>query len=177
MPRIFTVSRTDIHEEPVQSYIREGGEVNDLLNEVARDVKALSVVYLNTGAGGSRAGGPHVRSGRLLRGLWWNRAKLEGPLLGVARAGSSAKHTLYFHDGTPDISHPNMVVPKNRRAAHTNLKYSGAGAEQLAKWAGRTEKQKARGKGVTRRDHVQGQWAKPFLQESLAASLAKQRVK
>ncbi|QWY82769.1 hypothetical protein PP641_gp028 [Arthrobacter phage SilentRX] len=167
----------NIHEEAVQSYIREGGEVNNLLNDVAKEVKRLSIIYLNAGAGGSRGGGPHVRSGRLRGGLHWNRAKLEGPLQGVSRAISSAKHSLYFIEGTGDISHPNMVVPKNRKAPHTNLRYSGAGAEQLAKWAGRSDKQKARGKGVTRKNHVRGQWAKPFLQEGLAASLASQRLK
>jgi hypothetical protein len=166
----------DIHDEAVQSYIRPGGEVSNLLDDVARGVKVFSVTYLSTGAGGSRAGGPHIRSGRLLGGLWWNKAKLDGPLQGVARAGSSAKHSIFFLEGTSDINHPNMVVPKNRKAAHTNLRYSGAGAEQLAKWAGRTEKQQARGKGVSRMNHVRGQWAKPFLQEGLAASLASQRL-
>lgn len=155
----------NIHEEAVQSYIREGGEVNDLLNDVAKGVKTYSVTYISAG---------HVRSGRLLRGLFWNRAKLTGPLQGVARAGSSARHTMWFHDGTgPLISgHPHMIVPKNRRAAHTSLAFSGAGAEQLAKWGRRSGPLQKSGKGVTRETVVRGQRAKPFLTEGLAASLA-----
>jgi hypothetical protein len=168
MPKFKSVSRLDIHEEAVQSYIREGGEVNDLLNDVAKGGYTYSRVYISNG---------HMRSGRLFRGQFWNRAKLEGPLQGVARFGSSAKHTLYFHDGTGRITHPNMIVPRNRHAAHTNLAFRGAGEEQLAKWKGRTDRQKARGKGVWFLNSVSGQRAKPFLVEGLAVSLAKQRLK
>jgi hypothetical protein len=164
-----SVTRTDIDEAAVRSYIREGGEVHDLLSEVSRGVKTYSVGYIT--------GRNHIRSGRLLRGLWWNRTKTTGPLTGVARAGSSARHTRYFHDGTGTIVHPNMVVPKNRKAANNNPAYSGAGAEQLAKWAGRSDKQKLRGKGVTRENTVRGQRAKPFLTEGLAYSMAVQRLK
>jgi hypothetical protein len=158
----------DIHEEAVQSYIRPGGEVSDLLDKVAKGVKVYAVGYISRG---------HVRSGRLLRGQWWLWAKLEGPLQGVARAGSSAKHSKWFHDGTYTIVHPNMIVPKNRRAAHTNLAFAGAGAEQLAKWKGRTRGQQLRGKGVTFENSVRGQRAKPFLKEGLAYSMAVQRLK
>jgi hypothetical protein len=162
----------NIHEHAVRAYINEGGEVSGLLNDVAKGVKTYSTAYIMNG---------HVRSGRLLRGLFWNRSKLTGPLTGVARAGSSAKHTAYFHDGTASggagyISHRNMIVPKNRHAAHTNLAFKGAGAEQLAKWKGRTSKQQKRGKGVWFLNRVRGQRSKPFLREGLAVSLAKQRL-
>lgn len=159
----------NIHEEAVQSYIRPGGSVAHLLDDIGRGVKAYSVAYISAG---------HVRSGRLLRGLWWNRAKLEGPLQGVARAGGSAKHTIYFHEGTgPWITgHPHMVVPKSRHAAHTNVAFSGAGAQKLAEWGSRSVKQQALGKGVFRADVVRGQRRKPFLQEGLAASMAAQRL-
>lgn len=157
-----------IDEEAVQSHIRPGGPVNDLLNDVAQGTFHYSQRYISNG---------HIRSRRLYKGLFWNRAKLEGPLQGVALAGSSAKHTFYFHDGTGTIHHKNMIVPKNRHAAHTNLAFRGAGEEQLAKWKGRTKKQRARGRGVTFRDTVRGQRAKPFLVEGLAVSLASQRLK
>lgn len=170
MPKLITFERTDIHEEAVQSYIRAGGEVNDLLFEVVRGVKVYSQAYISAG---------HVRSGRLLGSLWTNRPKLDGPLQGVARAGSSARHAVWFHDGTrATISgNPHMIVPKNRRAAHTNLAFSGAGAQKLAEWGKKSPKQRARGKGVMRRDTVRGQRSKPFLREGLAASLVSQRLK
>lgn len=162
----------NIHEEAVQSYIREGGEVNKLLNDVAQGTFHHSQRYISNG---------HTRSGRLFRGLFWNRAKLTGPLQGVARAGSSAKHTLYFHEGTAGngagyIVSKNMIVPRNRHAAHTNLAFKGAGAEQLAKWSKRSATQQERGMGVKFKNQVRGQRAKPFLKEGLAVSLAKQRL-
>jgi hypothetical protein len=162
----------NIHEHAVRAYIDEGGEVSGLLNDVAQGTFHYSQRYISNG---------HIRSGRLYRGLWWNRSKLTGPLTGVARAGSSAKHTAYFHDGTANggaglIMHKNMIVPKNRHAAHTNLAFKGAGAEQLAKWKGRSSRQQKRGKGVTFKNAVRGQRSKPFLREGLAASLAKQRL-
>lgn len=159
MAKFLSVGRTDIHEEAVQSYIREGGEVSDLLDGVASGVKAYSASYISAG---------HVRSGRLLRGLWWNRTKSTGPLTGKSSAGSSARHTIYFHDGTGPVIHgnPHMVVPK-RRTAHTNPAFSGAGSQLLNKNAALKG-----GKGVTRRDTVRGQRAKPFLTEGLAVSLA-----
>lgn len=168
MPKWISVGRTDVHESVVQSYIREGGEVADLLNDVSRDVKRYSVGYISAG---------HVRSGRLLRGLWWNRTKAEGPLQGFSQAGSSARHTLYFHDGTAGNGagfirgRPYMVVPKNRRAAHTNPAFSGAGSQTLNRNAGK------KFKGVKREEYVRGQRAKPFLQQGLAVSLAKQGLK
>lgn len=161
----------NIHEEAVQSYIREGGEVSNLLNDVAKDTKDYSVRFIIKGG--------HVRSGRLKRGQWWNRAKLVGPLQGVARAGSSARHTLYFHDGTAAIinGRPHMVVPKDRRAAHNNTAYSGAGAEKLAMFSKKSSAQQKAGKGVMRKDTVRGQRAKPFLTLGLASSLAKHGLK
>ena len=158
-PKFIRFGRLDVDEAAVQRFIRTGGEVADLLDGVASETKAYSVAYISKG---------HIRSGRLLRGLWWNRTKAEGPLQGKASAGSSARHTPYFHDGTPAIiyGNPHMVVPK-RRTAHTNPAFSGAGAQLLARNSGRKG-----GKGVTRKDTVRGQRAKPFLKEGLAVSLA-----
>lgn len=160
----------NIHERAVRAYIDEGGEVSGLLNDVAKDTYHYSQRYISNG---------HIRSGRLFRGLFWNRSKLVGPLQGVARAGASARHASWFHDGTAFggaglIMGKNMIIPKNRHAAHTNLAFSGAGAEQLAKFKGRSARQKLRGRGVSFKDSVRGQRSKPFLRQGLVASLAKQ---
>lgn len=162
----------NIHERAIRAYIDEGGEVSGLLNDVAQGTFHYSQRYISDG---------HIRSGRLFRGLGWNRSKLTGPLQGVARAYSSARHTTWFHDGTAGgglglIVSKKMIIPKNKSAAHTNLAFKGAGAEQLAKWKGRSSRQQARGKGVTFKNAVRGQRAKPFLREGLAVSLAKQRL-
>jgi hypothetical protein len=157
-----------IDEEAVQGFIRPGGEVAELLNDVAQGVYTYARGYISNG---------HIRSKRLWKGQFWNRSKLEGPLQGVALAGSSAKHTRYFHDGTGRINHPHMIIPRRRDAAHTNLAFRGAGEQQLAIWKGRTKRQQKRGKGVIFRNSVAGQRAKPFLYEGLAVSLAKQGLK
>lgn len=168
--RFVTVGRYNVNEEAVQSYIREGGAVADLLNDVARGVWTYSGTYIRAGLGGNRTrSGSHVRSGRLLKGLFWNRTRTEGPYRGSALAGSSAKHTFYFHDGTAGkgagyITHPKMIVPINRRAAHTSLAFKGAGSEALAK----------NKKSTRRKDKVRGQSSKPFLEIGLAKSMAKQ---
>lgn len=164
MPYFRNIGVLDIHEEAVQSYIRTGGEVADLLDDVARGVKRYSERFISNG---------HYRSGRLYRGLFFNKTKAEGPLQGFSRAGSSARHTEHFYFGTAGngagyISHPNMIVPKNRNAAHTNLAFKGAGAEQLAQARGNRE--------VTKQSKVRGQRGKPFLEQGLAVSLAEQRL-
>lgn len=154
-----------VDDEAVQGYIRAGGEVNDLLNTVAKGGEIEAQDYLMRGN--------HYRSGRLVRGIKYNRAKLSGPLQGVARINSAARHSLYVHDGTPQIySAKGMVVPKNLKAPLTDTKFSGAGAQILNRNAG-----KPGGKGVTRKHTVAGQSAKPFLQEGLDASLRAQRLK
>lgn len=161
--------RVYIHDHVVQGYIRTGGEVAGLLDDVARDAAMYSRRYVSAG---------HVRSGRLLRGIKWARTQPTGPLQGKARTSSAAKHTIFFHDGTRAVinGNPHMVVPKNRHAAHTNLAFSGAGAQKLAEWGKKSTKQKARGKGVMRKDEVRGQRSKPFLSEGLAYGLLKQRL-
>jgi hypothetical protein len=174
MGKVVGVGRADIHEEAVQSYIRAGGEVNDLLNVVAQGTAAYGKAYVAAG---------HVRSGRLLKGIGWNRTKLTGIYTGQAIAYSSAKHTIFFHEGTraeiTGIRGP-MVVPRSNRAAHTNLYYAGAGAEKLAMWsrekAARTAHggKNMKGKGVIRKDSVRGQRAKPFLTQGLSVSMASQ---
>lgn len=153
----------DVHESAVQSFIREGGEVSDLLNDVVKGAQKLSRAYLTAGR--------HVRSRRLWNSVKWNRTKLEGPLQGYSRLYSNARHTLYVHEGTGYISHPKMIVPMNRRKAHTNIAFKGAGSQTMAENAG------SKFKGTRRKDGVQGQRAKPFLTIGLAKSMAAQRLR
>lgn len=149
----------DVHESAVQSFIRDGGEVSDLLNDVVQGAQTSARAYLSAGR--------HVRSKRLWNSVQWNRTKLEGPLQGYSRLYSNARHTLYVHEGTSYISHPKMIVPINRRAKHTNIAFKGAGSQALA----------ANKKSTRRKDGVRGQVAKPFLTIGLAKSMAAQRLK
>lgn len=157
----------DIHEDVVQSYIRSGGDVADLLDSVAWDTAEYGKAYVSAG---------HVRSGRLLRGIYYNRIKPTGPLTGYSRAGGKARHTIYFHEGVlHDITAHGafMVIPRSRLAANTNAAYSGAGAERYAKYAAT----KKGPKGVIGRKTVRGQRSKPFLKEGLAVALANHGLK
>jgi hypothetical protein len=154
--------RLDIHEGAVQRYILPGGEVAEILDSVAWETKEYGVAYISAG---------HVRSGRLLKGMYYNRVKPEGPLTGFSRAGNSARHAVYFHEGTGPVitaNGPFMIVPRNRRAANTNTAFSGAGAERYAAY----KANKNLGKGVTGRKTVRGQRSKPFLKEGLRAAMA-----
>ncbi|QOP66785.1 hypothetical protein SEA_ODYSSEY395_35 [Arthrobacter phage Odyssey395] len=154
--------RLDIHEGAVRRYIEPGGEVAEILDSVAWDTKEYGVAYISNG---------HIRSGRLLRGMYYNRVKPEGPLTGFSRAGNRARHAIYFHEGTGPVitaNGPFMIVPRNRRAANTNPAFSGAGAERYAAY----KANKNLGKGVTGKKTVRGQRAKPFLQEGLRAAMA-----
>lgn len=154
--------RLDIHEGEVRSYIEPGGEVAELLDSIAFDTKQYGMVYIGAG---------HVRSGRLLKSLYYNRVKPEGPLTGFSRAGASARHAVYFHEGTgPEITAhgPFMIIPRNRRAANTNTAFSGAGSERYAAYKANENV----GKGVIGRKTVRGQRSKPFLKDGLRAAMA-----
>lgn len=159
---MFRNIRLDVHEEAVLSYIRPGGEVNDLLWEVARDTRDYGKVFVANG---------HVRSGRLLGGIKAAHPQMTGPLQAASRASSAARHTIYFHDGTtgPIFGRPHLVVPKRRGVPHTNTAFSGAGAQLLSAFA----KGKRGSKGVWRPDAVRGQRAKPFLKDGLSFALRK----
>lgn len=165
MPAWVSLGDVKINDGAVQSFIRAGGAVARELDSVARGAHQYNIGYISAG---------HIRSGRLLKGLWWNRTHTEGPLQGVARAGSSARHTLFFLEGTASSGAgfiqargKFMVVPLNRRTPHLNTKFAGAGSETVARHAGR------KAKGVSREQRVRGQRTKPFLQEGLAHSLAR----
>jgi hypothetical protein len=153
----------DIHEHEVQAFIRPGGEVNDELNDLARRGKRESYLYILGG---------HVRSGRLLGGLYSNRAKDTGPLTAYSRIGSSAKHTWYFmKDTRPTVSAkgPYMLVPRYRGSMQLSHASKGAGSELFHAWnaAGRP-----RGRKFYRAETVRGYRAHPFLDIAKRAAFA-----
>ena len=162
-----TSAWVDIHETEVQAFIRPGGNVNDLLNRMAGHGRRYSYLYILGG---------HVRSGRLLGGLFSNLAKDTGPLTAFSRFGSSAKHTWYFMSDTlPTVSgSPFMLVPKFRGTMHVSPATKGAGSDLYLAWnaAGRPK----RGRGFYRAQTVSGYRAHPFLAEGRIYSFAKERL-
>ena len=152
----------DIHEHAVQAYIRPGGEVRDLLDDIAREVKRYSWLYILDG---------HSRSGRLIGGLYSNVAKDTGPLTAFSRAGSSAAHTRYFMEETGPTIYPNgpyLLVPRRRGVPQMTSRSKGAGSELYAAWKARGKKGR---KGFFQKQSVRGYGANPFLQEGLTAAL------
>jgi hypothetical protein len=160
-----------INDPGVQSYIRPGGEVRDLVNDLAREAHALARSYLLLGKYGSVSGN-HIRSGRLYGGTNWNRAKDSGPLSAYATLYNNANHVHYFMSGTTGpITGKGpwgyMLVPRKVGAMQRSSNSKGAGSELYAAW-------KARGKkgyrGFYRMDEVAGQKAKPFLEDAKDAA-------
>lgn len=154
----------DVNEEAVQSYIRPGGEVAGKLDDVAQTANVMNKGWAAA----------HARSGRLERGMTWNRAKLTGPLQGTSRIISSAAHTRYVNEGTAQdgagFIYPAkkgwgaaLFVPVNsRRGNHLYPKFKGAGAEIIG-----TKAKEA----VFFTEKVKGQKGQHFLEENLKASL------
>ena len=162
MVNLMARVRVDVNDAAVQSYIRAGGEVNNLIRDVVYDTRDFSQAFVANG---------HVRSGRLLKGIQAAQPSPSGPWSETGRVTSSARHTRYFHDGTtgPITGNPHLVVPRHRGVAHTNRAYSGAGAQLLGEFG----KGKSKTKGVFRPNSVRGQAAKPFLPISLRRAMVK----
>lgn len=162
----------DIHETQVQAFIREGGEVRNLMNKAAREAEATAKMYLVVNKYGGR-NGSHVRSGRLLGGTYHNRTKDTGPLTAFFRLGSSAKHARYFILGTGPIMgkgpYGYMLVPRRIGAPQRSPASKGAGSELYAAWKARGKKGK---KGFVKRDTVSGQKGKPYLSDARRAAMA-----
>ena len=146
-----------IHEGEVQAYIRAGGEVNNLLTEIAKDAKREMYLYL--------IGGRHYRSGRLVGGLNYRHAVDTGPLSAASRISSSAKHTKYFmYDTGPFISggkYGFMLVPRyNKKQPHMSPATKGAGSELFMSWVADG---KPRKRPFKRRNEVRGYRGHPFM--------------
>lgn len=161
--------RVYVNDAGVQSYIRPGGEVRDLVNDLTQEAHVLARSYLLLGKYGSRNGN-HIRSGRLYGGTQWRRAKDSGPLSAYATLYNNAKHVDYFMKGTRNTIRPNgpyLLVPRKvgamQRSAHTK----GAGSELYLAWKGREKKGY---KGFFQAKKVRGQRAKPFLEDAKDAA-------
>lgn len=165
--------RVYVNDPAVQSYIRPGGEVRDLVNDITRESHALARSYLLLGKYGSRNGN-HIRSGRLYGGTQWRRAKDSGPLSAYATLYNNAKHVEYFMDGTghggPITGKGRwgyMLVPRKVGVPQRSPATKGAGSELYAAWNARSKKGY---KGFFQAKHVAGQKAKPFLEDAKDAA-------
>lgn len=97
-----------VHEAAVSSYIMPGGEVSDLVNEVARNAQAFAKGYVNS------------RTGRLVSNIRMNYARPTSPLTTSSMVYANIKHAIWVHEGTGLTSggfiYPNgkyLVLPKD----------------------------------------------------------------
>lgn len=155
-----------VHDSVVESYVAPGGEVNELLWKVAQATREYGRAYVLAG---------HTRSGRLAKSIYANRPVLDGSFKASSRTGATARHAVYFIEGTgPIIGHaPFMLVPKQRGMAHMSSASKGAGTDLYKIWKTGGKK---RGRMFYRPKTVRGQMAHPFLQEGLRVALAKERL-
>jgi len=155
-----------IHDTTIEEYVTPGGEVNDLLWEVAKDTRDYGKAYVLAG---------HTRSGRLARSIYANRPVLDGAFKAVSRTGATARHALYFMNDTgPMIGHaPYMLVPKNRGTAHIDTSSKGVGEDLYRQWKAGGKKGKPQ---FFRAKIIRGYKGHPFLEEGLRVALAKHRL-
>lgn len=165
------VSRVDIHDTQVQAFIRPGGEVRDVLNEIVRDANQIARLFLVTNRYGGR-NGSHVRSGRLLGGTHHWLAKDTGPLTAMSTLYNNTKHVRYFIEGTTGPITPKgqwgyLLVPRRVGVGQRSSASKGAGSELYSAWKGRGKKGV---KGFFQKKSVRGQRAKPFLEDAVNAA-------
>lgn len=159
----MATSRIKIHDAAVFAYIAPGGEVNDVLNDVARDTAKFGKVFAPS------------RTGSLKAANRWNRAKVNGPLSGESSAYNNARHATWVHEGTSRIypkRHGYLLVPR-RGTLNSTTRGGSAGTNAYKIWVAGDKKGP---KGFTRRDSVAGQRANPFLARALKAAMAENRL-
>lgn len=148
-----------IHESDVQSFIRQGGEVHDMLTRVVRNTRFLSMQEAP------------ARSGRLKRSFQSKHPEQTGPYSAKGRVSNNAKHAVWVHEGTGTItSTSHMLVPMNPAAFQASKASSGAGQELFIKWAAAGKKRGDR--NFLRLMQVSGQQANPFMRRGLRRALA-----
>jgi hypothetical protein len=108
----FTRFGFDVDEKGVQSFLEEGGDIHDLLNDIARLTKE--------GAEDILLAGRHIRTTDLYMSLQWNRAKRTGVFKATALATAKMRYATWVHEGTlPTVTNNGkfMKVPKDKGIA------------------------------------------------------------
>lgn len=156
-------SRLEIHDGVISLYVMPGGEVDGEVNSVVKNARRLAEHFAPE------------RSGALKRGIKSAHAVPYHPLKTSGRVSSTARHTLWVHDGTSRIypHGPYLLVPKGAgRATDSTTRNGGAGTQLYRQWKGRGKKG-ARLFG--RLESVRGQRAQPFLAEALVTAMGMYR--
>lgn len=153
-----------IHESDVQSFIRQGGDVHDILVKVTRKTRAFSIEEAPS------------RSGRLKRGFSSKHPTQTGPYSAMGRVSNSTRYAVYVHEGVNHsiTASPYMLVPMVRGTPHTNNATKGAGQDLFISWKAGGKKRSER--NFYRLKEVSGQAANNFMQRGLRRALASERL-
>lgn len=154
--------RFRVHERQVGRYIMPGGEVDDLIWDVARSTRDIA-----------RATAPR-RTGRLARSTRANRPKPTGLLRSAALVYNNAGHVLHVHDGTPPITAKGkgwLTIP---RANHAGGPINPSGGELRRAWIKAGGYDGGGDKPYFTTRAVRGQSANPFLANALSAAMLKE---
>jgi len=153
--------RVRVNERQVTYYIAPGGEVAAELDKIARNTKAIAQMNAP------------VRTGTLKKGIQMNTTKTTGPYTGHSMVTSSARHSMWVHDGTGTITAKNgpfLLVPKRNTGVHTT-RLADAGTVLFKEWEAGGKKRGTR--LFTRRQSVSGQRAQPFLKQALETAMGR----
>lgn len=80
-----------VHENIVQSYIQPGGEVYDLVYDVAKNSQKFARAHVNS------------RTGRLAKSITANRPKVDGIYQNSSLVWTNVKYATWVHEGTMEI--------------------------------------------------------------------------
>lgn len=149
-----------IHDAKVQEFLQPGGEVNELVHDVARDTRHFARLHINN------------RSGELGRRLQVNKPSQTGPWLVASLVFTRSHYALYVHEGTANngagyiypTNHKYLTVPRNRRSAE-----SGGTLKRMYRSGGKYTMHQRPYYSMLR---VHGQKANPFLQKGLHEAMA-----
>lgn len=152
-----------VHEWRVQEYLQPGGEVYDLVHDVARDARFHARTYI------------HNRSGKLAAGIQVNRPSRTNGLAIASTVFTRTSYALYVHEGTANNG-AGYIYPKNGKVLTIPRAKGGSvsGGTLRKMWRG-GKVASTEGKPYFTARRVHGQRANPFLRKGLRDAMAQLR--
>lgn len=151
-----------IHDHQIREYNKAGGEVNQLVHQVAIETRRFARKFINH------------RTHRLSAGIQVNRPKPMGAWSIASTVFTRTKYALWVHEGTANNGY-GYIVPKGGRylVVPRDHKYSTkSGSTLRTVW--RNGSRETRGdKPYFLATKVHGQRANPYLANGMSAAMRK----
>lgn len=154
--------RFHVHERQVGAYIIPGGEVNDLIWDVAKSTRDIAKVTAPK------------RTTKLARSTRANRPKPTGLLRASSLVYNNAGHVLHVHDGTPAISAKGKGYLTIPRTSYAGGPTNPSGSLLRRSWIKAGGYVGGGDKPYFTTRLVAGQKAQPFLANALSAAMLKE---